>query len=185
MIAAALEQLKQEMQDTLESLRVELAKVRTGRASTSLIEGVLVDYYGARTPLNQLASLSAPEPRLLIVQPYDQSVMGDVEKANYHADLGFTPVNDGKIIRIPIPELTEERRKELVRKIRKSAEDYRISLRNHRRDTNDYLKEIQKDKDITEDELHTAQDQVQKATDGYIEKLDQILKVKEEDLMSV
>ena len=185
MIAAALEQLKQEMQHTLESLRVELAKVRTGRASTSLIEGVLVDYYGARTPLNQLASLSAPEPRLLIVQPYDQSVMGDVEKAIYRADLGLTPVNDGKIIRLPIPELTEERRKELVRKIRKSAENYRVSLRNHRRDTIDYLKEMQNDKDITEDELHTAQDQVQKATDGYIEKLDQILKVKEEDLMSV
>ena len=185
MIAAALEQLKQEMQDTLESLRVELAKVRTGRASTSLIEGVLVDYYGARTPLNQLASLSAPEPRLLIVQPYDQNVMGDLEKAIYHADLGLTPVNDGKIIRLPIPELTEERRKELVRKIRKNAEDYRVSLRNHRRDTNDYLKEMQKEKDITEDELHTAQDQVQKTTDGYIEKLDKILKVKEEDLMSV
>ena len=104
---------------------------------------------------------------------------------SYHADLGLTPVNDGKIIRIPIPELTEERRKELVRKIRKIAEDYRVSLRNHRRDTNDYLKAMQKDKDITEDELRTAQDQVQKTTDGYIEKLDQILKVKEEDLMSV
>ena len=185
MSAEVLEQMKQEMEQTLESLRVEFSKVRTGRASTSLVEGVMVEYYGSPTPLNQLASLSAPEPRLLVVQPYEKGIMGDVEKAIYQADLGLTPVNDGKVIRIPIPELTEERRKDFVRKIRKSAEDYRVSMRNHRRDANDYLKEMQKDKEITEDELHSTQDRVQKVTNEYIEKLDHILKLKEEELMSV
>ena len=185
MSTEVLEQMKQEMESTLDSLRVEFAKVRTGRASTSIIEGVKVEYYGSPTPLNQLSSLSAPEPRLLVVQPYEKSIIGDVEKAIYQADLGLTPVNDGKVIRVPIPELTEERRKEFVRKIRKSAEDYRVSMRNHRRDANDYLKEMQKDKEITEDELHAAQDRVQKATNEYIEKLDHVLKLKEDELMSV
>lgn len=185
MSAEVLEQMKQEMEQTLGSLRVEFSKVRTGRASTSLIEGVMVKYYGSPTPLNQLASLSAPEARLLVVQPYEKNIIGDVEKAIYQADLGLTPVNDGKVIRVPIPELTEERRKDFVRKIRKSAEEYRISMRSHRRDANDYLKEMQKDKDITEDELHTAQDRVQKMTNEYIEKLDHILKLKEEELMAV
>lgn len=185
MSAEVLEQMKQEMERTLGSLRVEFSKVRTGRASTSLIEGVMVEYYGAPTPLNQLASLSAPEARLLVVQPYEKNIIGDVEKAIYQADLGLTPVNDGKIIRVPIPELTEERRKDFVRKIRKSAEDYRVSMRNHRRDANDYLKEMQKDKEITEDELHAAQDRVQKMTNEYIEKLGHILKLKEDELMAV
>ena len=180
-----LDELKKDMDHTLEALRKELAKVRTGRASTALIEGVIVEYYGTRTPLNQLAALSAPEPRLLLVQPYDRSIMSAVEKAIYQSDLGLTPVNDGKVIRVPIPELTEERRKELVRHIRKLAEDYRVSLRNHRRDANERLKKMQKDKNITEDEARSTQDRVQKITDEYIEKLDKVLKSKEEDLMAV
>jgi len=185
MNAQVLDELKKDMDHTLEALRKELAKVRTGRASTALIEGVIVEYYGTRTPLNQLAALSAPEPRLLLVQPYDRSIMSAVEKAIYQSDLGLTPVNDGKVIRVPIPELTEERRKELVRHIRKLAEDYRVSLRNHRRDANERLKKMQKDKNITEDEARSTQDRVQKITDEYIEKLDKVLKSKEEDLMAV
>jgi ribosome recycling factor len=176
---------KKEMDQTLDVLRKELAKVRTGRASTALIEGVMVEYYGTRTPLNQLAALSAPEPRLLLVQPYDRSTMSAVEKAIYQADLGLTPVNDGKVIRVPIPELTEERRRELVRHIRKVAEDYRVSLRNHRRDANERLKKMQKDKQITEDEVRSTQERVQKTTDEYIDKLDKILKSKEDELMAV
>ena len=185
MSAEVLEQMKQEMEQTLGSLRTDFSKVRTGRASTSLIEGVMVEYYGSPTPLNQLASLSVPEARLLVVQPYEKNIVGAVEKAIYRADLGLTPINDGQVIRVPIPELTEERRKDFVRKIRKSAEDYRVSMRNHRRDANDYLKEMQKDKEITEDELHATQDRVQKVTNEYIEKLDHLLKLKEEELMVV
>ncbi len=185
MSAEVLDELTQEMERTLASLRGEFSKVRTGRASTALIEGVMVPYYGSPTPLQQIASLSAPEARLLVVQPYEKNLIGDVEKAIYQADLGLAPINDGKVIRIPIPELTQERRQEFVRKIRKIAEEYRVSMRNHRRDANDLLKAMQKDKDITEDELHTSQERVQKATDEYIEKLDHLLKLKEDELMSV
>jgi ribosome recycling factor len=185
MNAQVQDALKKEMDHTLDVLRKELAKVRTGRASTALIEGVMVEYYGTRTPLNQLAALSAPEPRLLLVQPYDRSIMSAIEKAIYQSDLGLTPVNDGKLIRVPIPELTEERRKELVRHIRKVAEDYRVSLRNHRRDANERVKKMQKDKQLTEDEARSTQDRVQKITDEYIEKLDKVLKGKEDELMAV
>lgn len=185
MSAEVLDELTQEMERTLASLRGEFSKVRTGRASTALIEGVMVPYYGSPTPLQQIASLSAPEARLLIVQPYEKNLIGDVEKAIYQADLGLAPINDGKVIRIPIPELTQERRQEFVRKIRKTAEEYRVSMRNHRRDANDLLKVMQKDKDITEDELHTSQERVQKVTNEYIEKLDRLLKLKEDELMSV
>lgn len=185
MNAQVLEGLKKEMEQTLDAMRKELGKVRTGRASVALIEGVLVEYYGNRTPLNQLAALSAPEPRLLVVQPYDRSTMASVEKAIYQSDLGLTPVNDGKVIRVPIPELTEERRKELIRHIRKTAEDYRVSLRNHRRDANEQLKKMQKDKQITEDDARATQDKVQKTTEEYIEKLDKLLKGKEDELMKV
>ena len=129
--------------------------------------------------------MSVPEPRLLLVQPYDRSVTANIEKAIYQSDLGLTPVNDGKVIRVPIPELTEERRKELVRHIRKLAEDYRVSLRNHRRDANERLKKMQKDKELAEDEVRATQDRVQKVTSEYIEKLDKMLKTKEDELMAV
>jgi ribosome recycling factor len=185
MNAQVLDALKKEMEQTLDAMRKEIAKMRTGRASTALIEGVMVDYYGARTPLNQLAALSAPEPRLLVIQPYDRSVMQAIEKGILQSDLGLTPINDGKVIRVPIPELTEERRKELVRHVRKVAEDYRVSLRNHRRDANERLKKMQKDKQLPEDEARATQDRVQKMTDEYIDKLDKLLKAKEDELMAV
>lgn len=185
MNAQVLDALKKEMEQTIDAMRKEIAKMRTGRASTSLIEGVMVDYYGARTPLQQLAALSAPEPRLLVIQPYDRSVMQAIEKGIMQSDLGLTPVNDGKVIRVPIPELTEERRKELVRHVRKVAEEYRVSLRNHRRDANEHLKKMQKDKQLPEDEARATQDRVQKMTDEYIDKLDKLLKTKEDELMAV
>jgi ribosome recycling factor len=185
MSAQVLEALKKEMDQSLEGLRRELATVRTGRASTALIEGVFVEYYGNRTPLKQLASISVPEARLLVVQPHDKGIMGAVEKAIYQADLGLTPVNDGKVIRVPIPELTEERRKELVRHVKKVGEEFRVSMRNHRRDANERIKKQLKDKEIAEDQSRVAQDRVQKMTDEYIEKLDKVLKAKEAELMVV
>jgi len=185
MNAQVVDALKKEMESTLEGLRKELTKVRTGRANTALIEGILVDYYGTKSPLNQLAALSAPESRLLVVQPYDKSVMGAIEKAIYQSDLGLTPVNDGKVIRIPLPELTEERRKELVRHVKKIGEEYRVSARNHRRDANERVKKLQKDKQITEDDVRATQDRVQKLTDEYVDKIEKVLKVKEDELMAI
>ena len=185
MNAQVVDALKKEMESTLEGLRKELTKVRTGRANTALIEGILVDYYGTKSPLNQLAALSAPESRLLVVQPYDKSVMGAIEKAIYQSDLGLTPVNDGKVIRIPLPELTEERRKELVRHVKKIGEEYRVSARNHRRDANERIKKLQKDKQITEDDVRATQDRVQKLTDEYVDKIEKVLKAKEDELMAV
>lgn len=185
MNAQVVDAVKKEMEQTLAGLRKELTKVRTGRASTALIEGLLVEYYGNKSPLNQLAALSAPEPRLLVIQPYDKSVMNVIEKAILQSDLGLTPVNDGKVIRVPIPQLTEERRKELVRHVKKVGEDYRVSTRNHRRDANERIKKLQKDKQITEDEVRTTQDRIQKLTDEYIDKIDKVLKTKEDELMAV
>ena len=185
MNAQVVDALKKEMENTLEGLRKELTKVRTGRANTALIEGILVDYYGTKSPLNQLAALSAPESRLLVVQPYDKSAMGAIEKAIYQSDLGLTPVNDGKVIRVPLPELTEERRKELVRHVKKIGEEYRVSARNHRRDANERVKKLQKDKQITEDDVRATQDRVQKLTDEYVDKIEKVLKAKEDELMAV
>ncbi len=185
MNAQVVDALKKDMENTLDGLRKELTKVRTGRANTALIEGILVDYYGTKSPLNQLAALSAPESRLLVVQPYDKSVMSAIEKAIYQSDLGLTPVNDGKMIRVPLPELTEERRKELVRHVKKVGEEYRVSARNHRRDANERVKKLQKDKQITEDEVRTTQDRVQKLTDEYVDKIEKVIKAKEDELMAV
>src|SRR5262245_37450486 len=162
-----LSSVRQEMDQTVTAMKRDMGRTRTGRASTALLEGMTVDYYGAKTPLNQLASLAAPEPRLLIIQPYDRSVLGEIERAILQSDLGLVPNNDGKIIRVPIPELTEERRRELVKHIRKVAEEYRVSIRNHRRDAIDLLKTMQKDSEITEDELHKAQDKVQEITKEF------------------
>jgi ribosome recycling factor len=141
---AIFNQLQKEMEQSVSALRKELSKIRTGRASTALLESITVEYYGANTPLNQLATLSAPEPRLLVVQPYDRSVIGGIEKAILKSDLGLTPANDGKIIRVPIPQLTEERRKELVKHVKKIGEEYRVSIRNHRRVAIEQLKESEK-----------------------------------------
>jgi ribosome recycling factor len=180
-----LNNLREEMEGTVSALRRDLARTRTGRASTALLEGIVVDYYGAKTPLNQLASIAVPEPRLLVVQPYDKSVISDVERAILQSDLGLVPMNDGKLIRVPIPELTEERRRELVKHVRKLAEDYRVSLRNHRRDAIDMLKAMEKDKDITEDDLHRGQEKIQEITKDYSEKLEKVLKAKEDEVMEV
>lgn len=180
-----LTDLRKEMDDTVVALRRELSRTRTGRASTALLEGIVVEYYGARTPLNQLATLSAPEPRLLVIQPYDRSAINEIERAILQSDLGLMPQNDGKLVRVPIPELTEERRRDLVKHIRKIAEEYRVSLRNHRRDANDLLKELQKDGEITEDDLRRAHERTQELTRDYTERLDKIVKAKEDEIMEV
>ncbi len=185
MVDDVIKNLRSEMEDTVSAMRRELGRTRTGRASTALLEGLTVEYYGATTPLNQLATLTAPEPRLLVVQPFDKGAMGDIEKAIMQSDLGLMPANDGKIIRVPIPELTEERRKELVKHVRKVAEDFRVSVRNHRRDANEMLKVMQKDKEITEDDLRRGQDKTQEMTKEYTDKLEAILKEKEQDIMEV
>jgi ribosome recycling factor len=178
-------QLQKQMDDSLGALRKELAKLRTGRASTALLEHIVVEYYGATTPLNQLATLSAPEPRLLIIQPFDRSAMGEIERAILKSDLGLTPNNDGKIIRIPIPQLTEERRRDLVKHVKRIAEEYRVSVRQHRRDAIERLKESEKKKEITADDSKHGQERVQKVTDDYIGRIEKIVKAKEEEVMEV
>ena len=182
---AIFTQLQKEMDQSVGALRKDLAKIRTGRASTALLEHVVVDYYGATTPLNQLATLSAPEPRLLLIQPYDRSAMGNIEKAILKSDLGLTPNNDGKIIRVPIPQLTEERRKELVKHVKKIGEEFRVSVRNHRRVAVEHLKEAEKKKEITADDSKHGHDRVQKITDDFIGRIDKTIKTKEEEIMEV
>ena len=185
MIEEVLKDLRREMESTLQALRREFGRTRTGRASTALLEGITVDYYGTKTPLNQLATLGAPEARLLVLQPYDRNVIAEIERAILQSDLGLVPINDGRIIRVPIPELTEERRRNLVKHVRKVAEEYRVSLRSHRRDSIDLLKAMEKDKDITEDDLHRANDKVQDITKEFIDRLDGILKTKEQEILEV
>jgi ribosome recycling factor len=182
---AIFTQLQREMENSVVALRKELAKLRTGRASTALLEHIMVEYYGATTPLNQLATLSAPEPRLLIVQPYDRTAMSDIERGILKSDLGLTPNNDGKVIRIPIPQLTEERRRELVKHVKKIGEEFRVSLRNHRRDAIERVKEAEKKKEITADDAKHAHDRVQKITDEFIGRVDRVVKAKEEEVMEV
>jgi ribosome recycling factor len=185
MTEEVIKDLRREMDSTLQALRREFARTRTGRASIALLDGITVDYYGARTPLNQLATLAAPEPRLLVLQPYDRHVIAEIERAILQSDLRLVPINDGRIIRIPIPELTEERRRELVKHVRKVAEDYRVSLRGHRRDSIDLLKAMEKDKEITEDDLHRAQEKIQEITKEFTDRLDSVLKAKEQEIMEV
>lgn len=182
---AIFAQLQKEMDQSVGALRKELAKLRTGRASTALLEHIVVEYYGANTPLNQLATLSAPDPRLLVIQPFDRSAMGDIEKAILKSDLGLTPNNDGKIIRVPIPQLTEERRKELVKHVKRIAEEFRVSIRSHRRDAVERLKEAEKKKEITADDFKHGQDRIQKITDEFIGRIEKIIKAKEEEVMEV
>jgi ribosome recycling factor len=184
-MASIIDDCKQEMEQTVGAFKRELARLRTSRASTALLEGIVVEYYGARTPLNQLASLSAPEPRLLIIQPFDRTAIGDIERAIFGSDLGLTPVNDGKIIRIPIPELTEQRRKDLVKHVKKTAEEYRVSVRQHRHDAIDMLKELHKERELTDDDLKKSQERVEHLTKEYVEKVDKLLKGKEEEIMAV
>jgi ribosome recycling factor len=180
-----LSDLKQEMEKTVTGFTVELKRIRTGRASTAILDGVRVEYYGTPTPLNQLATVSAPEPRLIIIQPWDAGSIGDVEKAILKSDLGLTPQNDGKVIRISIPNLTEERRKELVKTVKKISEDFKVALRNHRRDSIEFLKELKKEKEISEDDYFRLHDKVQEITDEYIKNTDEILVEKEKEIMEI
>jgi ribosome recycling factor len=176
---------KTRMEKVLSDLQHEMAGVRTGRASVSLLDSVRADYYGTPTPLNQLATLHVPEPTLITVQPWDVSQIGVIEKAIRAADLGLNPSNDGKLIRVPIPPLTEERRKELVKKLHHIAEDHRVAMRNIRRDANENIKKLLKDKAISEDDDRRAHDEVQKLTDGQIQKLDQAVKAKEKEILEI
>jgi ribosome recycling factor len=180
-----IELARAEMEKTVEAFRHELTRVRTGRASTGLVEGLQVNYYGAKTPIRQVASLAAPEPRLIVITPYDKTALHEIEKAIQSSDLGLTPQNDGKIIRIPIPELTQERRKDLVKHVKKIAEDHRVGVRNHRRDANDMLKDLHKEKKIADDDLHGAEAKVQQFTTDFIDKIDKVLAAKEAEIMEV
>src|SRR5690348_8565856 len=175
-------QLKTRMDKAVEDFRKEMASQRTGRASVHMLDSVTVDAYGSQMPLNQLANVSAPEPQLITVQPWDVSQIGAIEKAIRSADLGLNPMNDGKLIRVPIPPLTEERRKELVKKLHHIAEDHRVAMRNIRRDANENLKKLLKDKSISEDDERRALEETQKLTDGSITKLDTAVKTKEKEI---
>ncbi len=173
------------METVIEDFRRKMAAIRTGRAAVSILDNVLVDYYGTMTPLNQMASVHAPEPQLLTVQPWDQTQIGAVEKAIRAADLGLNPSNDGKLVRVPIPALTEERRRQLAKQIHDVAEDHRTAIRNVRRDANERLKKMLKDKLISEDAERDALQEIQKLTDNYIGKIDELTKTKEQEIMSV
>jgi ribosome recycling factor len=173
------------MKKGIVALQKELGKVRTGRASLTLLDDIKVDYYGTSTPLNQAASLSVPESRLIVIQPWDSSLIGEIEKAILKSELGMTPANDGKVIRITIPKLTEERRKELVKLIKKMGENSKISIRNMRRETIEELRAKEKGKEISEDEMHQWQNQVQKVTDQFVEEIDKVIATKEKEIMEI
>jgi ribosome recycling factor len=170
---------------TLEDLRKELGKIRTGRANLGILDGIKVNYYGTPTPLTGVATLSVPEPRLITIKPWDKAAIKDIEKAIKEANLGINPMNDGEVIRLPIPPLTEERRKEIAKQVRHKGEDHKVAVRNIRRDTNEHLKEMQKKKTISEDDLKRATDRVQKETDQGIARVDEILQKKEKEIMEV
>jgi len=173
------------MQSSIEALKKKFASVRTGRASLSLLDGLTVDYYGTVTPLQQLASLSVPDSRQIVIQPWEQKIIPEIEKAIMKSDLGLTPMNDGKLIRINIPALTEERRKQLVKVVKKEAEDAKVAVRNIRRDINEDLKKLEKEKHVSEDEIKKEHDEVQKITDSFIKKADELLEHKEKEIMEV
>ncbi len=177
--------VKARMDKALGDLQHEMASIRTGRASLGILDHIRVDYYGTPTPLNQLANLHVPEPALITIQPWDVSQIGPIEKAIRVSDLGLNPANDGKIIRLPIPPLTEERRKELVKKLHAAAEHHRVSVRNIRRDGNEAVKKLLKDKKITEDDEKRAHEEIQKVTDAYMQKIDQASRTKEKEILEI
>ena len=180
-----LKETRPRMETVIEDFRRKLATVRTGRAAVTLLDTVIVDYYGTMTPLNQMASVHAPEPQMLTVQPWDQTQVGAIEKAIRTADLGLNPSNDGKLVRIPIPPLTEERRKQLAKQVHDIAEDHRTAVRNVRRDSNERLKKMLKDKTISEDAERDGLDEIQKLTNSYITRIDELSKSKETEITSV
>jgi ribosome recycling factor len=176
---------KNRMEKVLTDLQHAMGAIRTGRASVNLLDSVKVDYFGTPTPVNQVGTLHVPEPFMITIQPWDTSLIGPIEKAIRNSDLGLNPGNDGKLIRVPIPQLTEERRKEFVKKLHHVAEEHRVSLRNVRRDANDQVKKLVKDKSISEDDDRRAHDEIQKMVDGYMQKLEAAVKVKEKDILEV
>lgn len=179
------DETKIRMQKTVDAFRHELSKLRTGRASISILDGIRAEYYGTPTPLNQIANLGTPDPRTIAIQPWDQSALQAIEKAIQKSDLGLNPVNDGRVIRLPIPPLNEERRKELVKVVKKHGEECKVSIRNTRRDSVELLKKLKNDSKITEDELKKGQDQIQKLTDDFIKLIDETAAHKEKDIMEV
>ena len=179
-----LEETKRKMEKVLEAMARDLIRIRTGRASVALLEGIKVDCYGTSMPLSQVSSLAAPESRLLTVQPWDPAVLGDIEKAILKSDLGLTPMNDGKVIRLPIPALTTERRKELAKMVKKIGEEAKVALRNIRREANEQFKDLKKDKQLAEDDAHRGQEDVQKVTDEFIRKVDTQAAEKEKEIMT-
>jgi ribosome recycling factor len=183
MIEETCQETQDRMAKTIAALTGELKRIRTGRASASVLDGIRVDYYGTLTPLNQMATIAVPESRLLTIQPWDATVIKDIEKAILRSDLGLTPSNDGKLIRIAIPPLSEERRKELVKLVQKTGEEHKVAVRNIRRDANELIKGFKKDGDISEDDAFKAQDRIQKITDEYIERVDAICKTKEKEIL--
>ncbi|MFM9414192.1 ribosome recycling factor [Peptococcus simiae] len=185
MINDILKDTENRMQLSIESLRTELSRIRTGKANISLLDGITVEYYGTPTPLNQVANISAPEPRLLTVQPWDKTVVQDIEKAILASDLGITPNNDGQIIRLPLPQLTQEVREDLAKQARKRGEDAKVSVRNIRRDANDQVKKLEKSKEVAEDEAKSAQDDIQKLTDDAVKKIDAVISDKEKEVMEI
>jgi ribosome recycling factor len=177
------EDMEKRMQKSLTSLDRDFKKVRTGRASVSLLDGIRLDYYGTPTPLNQVASISTPEARLILIQPWDPQVIGNIEKAILKSELGLNPMNDGKILRIAIPPLTEERRKELVKVVKRMAEDAKVALRSIRRDTNEMVKDLKKEKEISEDESFRALDDTQEKTTDFVKKIDEMADAKETEIL--
>lgn len=178
-----LQTMKSKMEKAIQAYQKELNRLRTGRATPALLEGIRVDYYGTPTPIQQTASVTIPESRLITIQPWDKTLIEPIEKAIQKANLGLSPTNDGKVIRIAIPPLTEERRKELVKIVRKMAEDCKITIRNLRREGNESLKKLERDKKLSEDDLHRASEEVQKITDAQIEQVDRILEAKQKEIM--
>jgi len=185
MLDTVFSELELKMDQTIQAIRRELATIRTGRANLAILDGVEVDAYGSKMPLNQVAGLSVQDAQLLTVKPYDISVIGNIEKAILKADLGLNPVNDGKILRVPIPTLTEERRKEFAKRVGEICEEGKIALRSIRHHVREQIKELQHDKEISEDEEHTAYDRVQKATDGHAETIDKICDAKEKEVLEI
>jgi len=180
-----IETMTGKMGKSVDTFKQDLTKIRTGRASLSLLDGVMVDAYGSLMPLNQVATLTIPESRMIALQPWDPQLLGALEKAILKSNLGLNPANDGKLIRINIPQLTEERRKEMVKRVRKLAEDYRVAIRNVRREAIETFKNLKKNKEISEDDMFKLQDQAQKLTDRFVEKIEEVSSVKEKEVMEV
>jgi len=185
MVQEQLQDAKTRMHKALESLRQELGTIRSGRASPGLVDHLRVDYYGTPTPLNQLATISTPDARLIVIQPYDRGSMGAIEKSILRSDLGLTPTNDGAVIRLSIPPLTEERRKELAKHVRKRVEDARVAVRNVRRDCHDHIRKLEHDHTISQDDLHRSETELQKVTDEQIKEIDRVGEAKEQDLLAI